>query len=123
MRIVVTRSACICRSSVRRTGSCGDIRLFDHKWGLTVTGQIFGLASSGTSTPTDVVIDSVTASYVSGTNSPITYPFSTISYAVSTEDTFTVTGGEITNADYVAGRPNIEPPPYPNNAGGGFALE
>jgi hypothetical protein len=30
---------------------------------LTVTGEIFGLAPTGTSSPTDVVVDTVTSSY------------------------------------------------------------
>jgi hypothetical protein len=90
---------------------------------LTATGEIFGLASSGTSTPTDVVVDSVTSSYVIGTNSPITYPFSTISFVEMGHDTFTVTNGEITNANYFANRPNMYPNSYPNNAGGGIVLE
>jgi hypothetical protein len=90
---------------------------------VTVTGEIFGLASSGTSSPTDVVVDSVTSSYVIGTNSPITYPFSTISFVESGHDTFTVTDGEITDANYFADRPNIPPGTYPNGAGGGIVLE
>jgi PEP-CTERM motif len=90
---------------------------------LTATGEIIGLASSGTSSPTDVIVDSVTSSYVIGTNSPITFPFSTIAFVESGHDTFTVTNGQITDANYFANRPNIPPGTYPNGAGGGIVLE
>jgi hypothetical protein len=91
---------------------------------LTATGEIFGLASSGTSSPTSVVVDSVTSSYVIGTNSPYTYPFTLPSAFVEPgHDTFTITGGEITNANYFLDRPNMFPSMFSNGASGGIVLE
>jgi hypothetical protein len=91
---------------------------------LTVTGEIFGLASSGTSSPTSVVVDTVTSSYVIGTNSPYTFPFTLPSAFVDPgHDTFTVVGGEISVPNYFLDRPNMYPNMFPNGAGGGIVLE
>jgi hypothetical protein len=88
---------------------------------LTATGEIFGL-TDGTSSPTAVVVDSVTSSYVIGTNSPYTFPMTLPSAFIEPgHDSFTVTGGAITDANYFLNRPNMPPPV--NGAEGGIVLE
>jgi len=64
--------------------------------GGTVTGEIDGLNSTGTSTPTEIIITSQPSGY------PNTAPINLIASGygfLGTDNNFTVTGGAITGAD------------------------
>jgi PEP-CTERM motif len=91
----------------------------------TFTGQIFGLTDNSTSSPTDVVIDTVPAAFSdnNGINSHLVYPLSTIAFVDPTKDSFTVVNGQITFSDYAADRGNVPPGTFPNGSGGGFSLQ
>jgi hypothetical protein len=82
------------------------------------TGQIFGLSDNSTA-PSEVVVDTVPPGYRPSFNSPLTYPPDTIAFVDPNHNSFTVTNGQITLADYSADKGNGPS----TNPGGGFELQ
>jgi hypothetical protein len=72
-----------------------DFLFSENVSGGTITGEIEGLAPDATSTPTDIIIFSQPSGYPIGPTDLVQAGY----IFLSTDDTFTVTSGQITAAD------------------------
>ena len=88
-------------SSVCGLSGCSGLGTIGTTIPGTVTGEITGLTDNATSAATDVWVDSIVTPIPLPPGLVLTTPFDTISS--SSPNSFTVSGGQITDALYVAG--------------------